>query len=417
MCISRATYRQAVLITLCVLWLCFSFSLKDVWGKTLYKEGVRLQDPKPALLSGFGLAVAIESDSIVVGAPHAAGPRGQVGKAFLFDRETGGVKYTFQPSSPIGNDLFGLSVGLTDQFVIVGAPRAMGKTQRAAGKVSVFDRKNGRHVRDFVSPNPNASVFGHAFATHGPWLAVGDPGAGSSTQFEVGEVYVFELGTGRLVRTIVAPEAPRGKANGFGHALAFLGSSLAVGAPLGGGSPLDQGLVYLFSIQNGTLLKSIQSTKPHTNEYFGWSLASDEGALLIGALGRGLNAQTQAGAAYVFSNQGEFQMTLELSNPQKDDHFGETVALMNDYLVVAAPGHDAAGTDAGTVFFFNRQTGLLRRIMSNPSENTGVADLFGLSLGAIGEHLVVGAPYGDLPEMPDSGEVHQFSFQFKDNLN
>ena len=90
---------------------------------------------------------------------------------------------------------------------------------------------------------------------------------------------------------------------------------------------------------------------------------------------------------------------------------------MNDYLVVAAPGHDAAGTDAGTVFFFNRQTGLLRRIMSNPSENTGVADLFGLSLGAIGEHLVVGAPYGDLPEMPDSGEVHQFSFQFKDNLN
>jgi hypothetical protein len=248
-------------------------------------------------------------------------------------------------------------------------------------------------------------------------LAVGDPGAGSSTKFKVGEVYVFELGTGELVRTIAAPEVPHGKANGFGHALVFIGSSLAVGAPQGGENPLDQGLVYLFNIQNGVLLKSLQSTTPKPNEYFGWSLASDARVLLIGALGRSLNAQTEAGVVYVFSNQGEFQMTLELPNPQKGDHFGETVAIMNDYWVVAAPGHDAAGIDAGTVFLFSRQTGLLRKIMSNPSDNTGVADLFGLSLGATGEHLVVGVPYGDLPEMPDSGEVRQFFFQFKANLN
>ena len=33
MCISKSNYRHAVLITLCVLWLCFSFFLKDVWGR------------------------------------------------------------------------------------------------------------------------------------------------------------------------------------------------------------------------------------------------------------------------------------------------------------------------------------------------------------------------------------------------
>ena len=199
--------------------------------------------------------------------------------------------------------------------------------------------------------------------------------------------------------------------------MAFIGLSIAVGAPQGGEKPLDQGLVYLFNIRNGALLKSLQSTTPKPNEYFGWSLASDARVLLIGALGQSLNAQTEAGVVYVFSNQGEFQMTLELPNPQKGDHFGETVAIMNEYLVVAAPGHDAAGIAAGTVFFFNRQTGLLRTMMSNPSDNTGVADLFGLSLGATEEYLVVGAPYGDLPEMPDSGKIYQFSLQFEENLS
>ena len=199
MYLSKFAYRQAVLITLCFLWSCFPFFLQDIWGKTLYKEGIMLQDPKPTLLDGFGLAVAIGSDSILVGAPHAAGLRGQVGEAFLFDRETGELQYTFQPSSPIGDDLFGLSVCLPDQLVIVGAPRALGKMQRPAGKVSLFDRKSGKHIRDFVSPNPTASVFGHSVATYGSWLAIGDPGAGSSTKFKVGEVYVFELGTGEPV--------------------------------------------------------------------------------------------------------------------------------------------------------------------------------------------------------------------------
>lgn len=384
--------------------------LGDAWGQELYRQGPRLHSSKPTLLNGFGFAVASEGDSVVVGSPHAAGSRGQIGKAFLFQRETGKVIHSFLPPSPVGDDMFGLSVGLTDRFVIVGAPKGRGKLGHRSGMVAIFDRESGKLVREFISPNSNAAVFGHVVATQGRWVAIGDPGASSPTKFDVGEVYVFETATGQLVQKFLAPEASHGTTDGFGHTLAFWGSTLAISAPLGGVEPIDHGKVFVFDIETGTLVRTLESPEPQTNEYFGWSLASDADTLLVGALGRTIT-HAEAGAAYLFTHQGKFQKKFEGPNPQKGGHFGEAVVLLEDFYVVAAPGDDTAGVDAGTVFVFNKHTNQLQFTIPNPSKTTGAADLFGLSMHGVGAYLVVGAPYGDLSKMPDAGEVHQFHFQ------
>ncbi len=382
----------------------------QAFGQSWYEQGHSLQSLKPTLLDGFGFAVASEGDSVLVGSPHAAGSRGQMGKAFLFQRETGKVLHSFLPPSPVGDDMFGLSVGLTDRFVIVGAPKGRGKLGRSSGMVALFDRESGQLVREFISPNSNAAVFGHAVATQGRWVAIGDPGASSPTKFDVGEVYVFEIATGQLVQRFLAPEASHGKADGFGHTLAFWGSTLAISAPLGGVEPIDHGKVFVFDIETGKLIRTLESPDPQTNEYFGWSLACDADTLLVGALGRKIT-HGEAGAAYLFTHQGKFQKKFEAPNPQKGGHFGEAVGLLENFYVVAAPGDDTAGVDVGTVFVFNKHTNQLQFTIPNPSKTTGAADLFGLSMHGVGAHLVVGAPYGDLSKMPDAGEVHQFHFQ------
>jgi len=379
-------------------------------GQPLYEQGQSLHSLKPVLLDGFGFAVASEGDSVLVGSPHAAGARGQMGKAFLFQRETGKILHSFLPPTPVGDDMFGLSVGLTDRYVIVGAPRGRGKLGHRSGMVAVFDRESGKLVRKFMSPNATASVFGHIIAIQGPWLAIGDPGANSSTKFDVGEVYVYEMATGQLVQKFLAPEAIHGKADGFGHALAFLGSTLAISAPLGGVEPIDHGTVFVFEVETGKLIRTLESPEPQTNEYFGWSLASDLDTLLVGALGRKIT-HAEAGAAYLFTHQGKFQKKFEAPHPQKGGHFGEAVALLEDFYVVAAPGDDTAGIDAGTVFVINTTTNQFQFTIPNPSKTTGAADLFGLSMHGDGAHLVVGAPYSDLSKMPDAGQVHQFYFQ------
>ena len=366
-----------------------------------------LHAPKPTLLDGFGFSVAGEGAQILVGAPHAAGIRGQTGKVFLFERESGNFLREFVPLSPLGQDLFGLSVSLTASHVIVGAPRGKGTQSRPLGSVSVFDRDTGALRRVIVSPNQSAAAFGHAVATRDLLVAVGDPGASTSTEFEVGEAYLVDVTNGDVRRTFLAPRAERRHAAGFGHAVTFLGPLLAVSAPLGGTDPVEHGQVFLFDRDSGRLQRILKSPDPQTKEYFGWALAGDEELLVVGALGRE-NTQSDAGVVYLYTSAGEFLRTLEAPDSKQGDHFGEAVALLPESIIVGAPGHDAAGIDAGSIFIFDRKTGILHAMIPNPSATTGVADLFGLSLSGSGNNVAVGSPYGDLDAMPDAGLVHQF---------
>lgn len=379
----------------------------NVSGRTALEQGPSLQSSRPTLLDGFGFSVSAEGEQVLVGAPHAMGTRGQTGKVFLFERESGKSVREFVPRSPMGNDLFGLSVSLTADHVIVGAPRGKGTLRRSVGSVSIFDRNTGELRQVIASPNQTAAAFGHAVAARDRLVAVGDPGASTTTEFEVGQVYLVDANSGKVRRTFVSPRAADRNSDGFGHAVTFLGSTLAVSAPLGGMDPVDHGQVFLFDWESGQLQRILASPDPQTNEYFGWALASDAELLVVGALGRG-TTQPEAGAVYLYTNTGEYLRTLEAPEPRKDDHFGEAVALLPEYIIVGAPGHDSAGTDAGAIFVFDRKSGTLHTVISNPSATTGVADLFGLSLSGAGHDLVVGSPYGDLEAMPDAGLVHQF---------
>ncbi len=390
-----------------IVSLVLLLSSGNVSGRQAVEQGPSLQSSKPTLLDGFGFSVSAEGNQVLIGAPHATGARGQTGTAFLFKRESGALLREFAPLSPMGDDLFGLSVSLTPDYVIVGAPRGKGTLRRSVGSVSVFDRSTGESRQIIVSPNQSAAAFGHAVAAQDDLVAVGDPGASTATEFEVGEVYLVDAPSGEIRSTFVSPYAENRNADGFGHAVTFLGSTLAVSAPLGGTDPVDHGQVFLFDWESGRLQRTLVSPDPQTNEYFGWALASDAELLVVGALGRG-STKPEAGVVYLYTSDGEFLRTLEAPEPRKDDHFGEAVALLPEHVIVGAPGHDAAGIDAGSIFAFDRKTGTLQSMIANPSETTGVADLFGLSLSGAGRDLVVGSPYGDLEAMPDAGLVHQF---------
>ena len=398
---------RRAMVHLVSLVLVLLLSSGSVSGLQALEQGPSLQSSKPTLLDGFGFSVSVEGDQVLVGTPHAKGARGQTGKASLFKRESGTLLREFAPLSPMGDDLFGLCVSLTPDYVIVGAPRGKGALRRSVGSVTVFDRNTGESRQVIVSPNQSAAAFGHAVAARDGLVAVGDPGASTMTDFEVGEVHLVDATTGEVLRTFVSPYAENRNADGFGHAVTFLGSILAVSAPLGGTDPVDHGQVFLFDWESGRLKRTLVSPDPQTNEYFGWALASDAELLVVGALGRG-STQPEAGVVYLYTKTGEFLRTLQAPEPGKGDHFGEAVALLPEHVIVGAPGHDAAGIDAGSIFAFDRKTGTLQSMIANPSETTGVADLFGLSLSGAGRDLVVGSPYGDLETMPDAGLVHQF---------
>ena len=383
---------------------CQSFAAAE---KPRYQEGPRLNNPDPMVQAGFGLSIAVERKRVLVGAPHEVSREGETGKAYLFDAETGNLLHTYLPPSPIVDSLFGLSVGFADNLVVIGSPQGRGQKGFRNGAVYLFDSDTGALVRTLFSPSPSAEIFGHAVAVQGKWLLVGDPGASVDTHFHVGAAYLFDARSGRLVHEFLFSDSPQGEADRFGYAVGFVGFSVVVAAPLGGESPMDGGVVYLFDRESGLMRHRLTSPQPQTQEYFGWGIAGDEHGLLIGAPGN-RKGNMDRGAAYLFDEQGKFQHTLISPSPTNRARFGEAVGMMSHYAIVGAPGGFASGIEAGGIFLFDRSKGRFEFLIENTISGAGVEDAFGLSISGSKEAVVVGSPFGGRGRRIDAGVVHQF---------
>jgi outer membrane protein assembly factor BamB len=364
-----------------------------------------LQNPHPVVHDGFSLSLAVKGHHVLVGAPHAVSQEGETGRAFLFDWTTGKIVQKFSPTSPVGDDVFGLSVGFLNDLAVVGAPQGKGRFGINSGAVYLFDPESGEHIRTLHSPSQHAQIFGHAVAGQGDWLVIGDPGASTGATFHVGAAYVFQASTGKLLHTLLSPDPKKGDADRFGHAITFVGSLVAIAAPGGGSNPIDRGVVYVFDPATGKLVFKLQSPSPQAHEYFGWSLVGDGTHILIGAVGSE-QVNSKGGAAFVFDSKGQFQTQLVQPHAKLGEFFGEAVTMGESHFIVAAPGHDSDNTvDRGAVYVFDRKSGSIRNQISNPAKASQVSRFFGQSLILAGDHLLVGTPASGIGAVPDSGVV------------
>jgi hypothetical protein len=153
---------------------------------------------------------------------------------------------------------------------------------------------------------------------------------------------------------------------------------------------------------SGSLVNAIgyvKASQPADDAQFGHSLAlsADGQTLAVGAPGNGaLNGNS--GAVYVYTRDGitwRQQARLEAPSPQLGDYFGYSVALSTngDTLAIGAPHDSGVASVSGAAFVFTRNGGVwgLPKILRGL--NTGVGDLFGISvaLSGDGNTLAVGA--------------------------
>ena len=153
------------------------------------------------------------------------------------------------------------------------------------------------------------------------------------------------------------------------------------------------------------------------NDEFGWSVSVSGDTVVIGAPNEDSNAtgvngdQTNnaaphAGAAYVFVRNGETwsqQAYLKASNAESSDHFGWSVSVSGDTVVVGAydeysnatgvNGEESnnSATEAGAAYVFVRNGTTWSQQAYLKASNTGPGDFFGWSVSVSGDTAVVGA--------------------------
>ena len=376
----------------------------------------------------FGRSVAVDGDTMVVGAPTLLS-NAREGAAFVYVKDAGVWSQVAKLTASDGHsgDLFGWSVAIDGATVVVGA---YGDDDGGSGSGSVYvfsEPASGwasvaGSVKLTAADPAAVDAFGYSVAVDGATVVVGaygDDDGGSAS----GSAYVFSEPAGGWVSaasSVKLTAADPAADDAFGWSVAVDGATVVVGAYLDDDGGTDSGSVYVFSEPAGGWVSATSSVKltaadSAADDLFGRSVAVDGGTVVVGADGDD-DGGTDSGSAYVFSEpaggwvSATSDVKLTASDAAADDLFGYSVAVDGAMVVVGADRDDDGGTDSGSVYVFSEPAGGWASATSDAkltASDPAASDRFGYSVAVDDGTVVIGA-YGDDDGGSNSGSAYVF---------
>ena len=323
-----------------------------------------VNNPTPSSFEYFGDEVAISGTTLVVGTYSENTGAVNTGAAYIYDTTDGTLTHTLNNPAPALADNFGWSVAVDGDTVAIGAFRD-NTGANDAGSVYQYSASTGLLQRTLNNPNPAAfDYFGADVAAFADVVVVGAYWDDDVVE-DGGAAYFFDANTGMMGTTFFSPTAS--SFDFFGQAVAVSGNLMAVGTFLDDNGGVDAGSVQIFDTETGALLHSIPNPSPAARDNFGVSVAMSNDLLVVGAHRDDAGA-TDAGTAYLFDAlSGTLLHTLDNPLPNDQDNFGISVAIDGTNVVVGADNDDTDALNTGAAYVFDAGSGLLLRTISNPT--------------------------------------------------
>jgi FG-GAP repeat protein len=257
----------------------------------------------------FGHSVALSGDTALVG---AWGDDDYQGSAYVFVRPAGGwedMTETAQLTASDGarTDLFGFSVALSGDIALVGAPQ----DDVRRGSAFAFIEPIGGWTSMTETAKLTASTreagdwFGLSVALSGDIALVGAP-QGDGTVADQGAAYIFiklRSGWAHMTETAKLTASDGARGDIFGWSVALYGDVALVGAS---GHDSAKGAAYVFEKPVSGWVYMTETTKlmasdSAANDGFGDRVAlSDDNTLLVGAADHDFTV-SHTGAAYFYT--------------------------------------------------------------------------------------------------------------------
>ncbi len=332
---------------------------------------------------------------------------------------------------PATDDYYGDAIAITDDFLFVGAAGAdHSSTVQRTGAVFIYQRNEGGDntwgfVKKITSVVPPATVpsagqqFGKSLAAEGDILIVGAYGDNSYT----GAVYIFYRNQGGTdnwgqVKKITASDAEA--SDYFGVRVSMSGNYALVGAYGYDGSAnstSSSGAAYVLGKNEGGTdnwgeIAILEASTPVANHHLGLSISISGAYAAMGDFYAG-----DAGEVYVYfrdkNGPDRWGSVATLSPGAAADggyHFGESVCLSGDDLLVGATGDTEAADDSGAAYFFRNQGGtdnwgLVTKITASDGAED---DYFGWPCSISGDYAVVSAYQADVDGEADAGAAYVY---------
>lgn len=322
-----------------------------------------LENPNPAFNDAFGAAVGVSGTWVVVGAPRDDAGASNAGSVYVYDFSGDPPSLpslTIPNPAPAIGDGFGAAISISGNLLVVGASLDdAGATD--SGSVYVFDLASATPMVPIATiPNPGVAagdLFGSSVAISGNKVVVGAM-ADDSSASNSGIAYLFELGGASSevpVQTFANP-GPLAE-DGFGGAVGISGNTIAIGASGDDTGALDAGSVYVFDLLGAnpaTPSVTIPNPFPSSGDRFGNAVAVAEPRVVVGAFSD--NSPTDSGRVYTFNmtspTPAVHTAVLPTSGPAGGDQFGTSVGISGIIVVVGSPYDNKTAVDKGAAYVF-----------------------------------------------------------------
>lgn len=336
-----------------------------VEGQPVFQTMIDIPDGFSA--EGFGAALDLSGDTLVVGTVGGSAPTGKNGRklasavaAAIFQRDGLGSWEFKQPLPPIDggstNDGYGSAVSVDDDDVAIGAPEDLPVGEpEPVGAAHIFRRSNSTATfmpEEKITPPPDEAGgrFGQTLSVNKGRLGVGSPrGKPTPGGDTSGTASIYDLIAGAATRLgTVSGSGATGNDDNFGAAVDVDDDgTLVVGAP---NENAGRGAAYVFNTNVPTLDETdrLQPAQPEPDSRFGTSVALDRTGIVIGAP-RTPIADGGTGRVHLYDrNSREEQSSISAKSNQRG--FGVDVGISGGKIGIGAPESSELAGAAAVVF-------------------------------------------------------------------
>ena len=322
-------------------------------------------------------------------------------------------------------DMFGSSVAVSGDYILVGSPYEDVDGIVSAGAAYLFKKSSDGEIAKIAKISASdAEVndnFGFSLDIDGENILIGAPNEDESGE-NSGAIYLYKLDENDSVveiEKVLSSNANDG--DNFGASVALDGSYFIVGAHKEDTTLEDSGSIYAFKLENGlsSEIGMVKSDDIQSGENFGRSIGLRGGYFIVGAPKRDTRA-TEAGRAYLFSideNDTVSQVAfIEADDGEEYDNFGMSTSIDGDYIAIGSPMDDVEASNAGSVYVYRiSDDETLVQVSKLTSTNPQSGESFGSSVSINNRYLAVGSYKNDAAGV-DSGKAYAYQIDADESV-
>jgi hypothetical protein len=266
--------------------------------------------------------------------------------------------------------------------------------------LSLMQATNAAYIEQKLTASDAAAddFFGNAVSVSGNVMVVGslyDDDGGTDS----GSAYVYRHNGSNWVEEQKLTASDAAADDFFGYSVSVSGDVIVVGAILDEDGDFNSGSAYVYRYNGSSWVEEqkLTASGAAADDLFGYAVSVNGDVIVVGSLYDDYGDR-YSGSAHVYRHNGSSwaeEQKLIGSDADVDDHFGTSVSVSGDVIVVGAYLDFVDGYSKGSAYVYRHNGSSWVEEQKLIANDAAANDYFGISVSVSGNVIIIGASNDD----------------------